>query len=181
MQIVPEILSKLNHSILLSEELNFEIAAAEGTITPEIEKRIQALSLYKEETVEALIEMIEHNEAKISRLYDLLEAIGSKAQSMSKTTEYLKSHMLNHMKNSSTKKLQGFMRWATLVQNKASVFVEDGFNHPEFMKTKTVTTIVPDKAKIYEYLEAGGKLDGAGLLQTHRVDLYPRKKKELIE
>ena len=157
----------------LYDEVNIIEDAINGILYGEEEIDIEALDNLmqaKQQTIERGLESLckirARKESDIVALQAEAKRMKEKAESEERALVRLEQYMLSMLVRSGEKKITAGT-FTVGTRASTSVWVDPGFNNPEFMRTNTTT--VPDKQAIKDALKSGRTIDGAVLVSKENL------------
>ena len=143
------------------------IESAEGELTEETEKYLDALQMERSAKLESIAKILKNTEAQTKALKAEEERLAKKRKSLAGRTDWLKGYVLNNI-NASEKVEVGIFTFS--VRSSQAVEVEDLEKLPDEYK-RVEYRESPDKKKILEMFKEGNAVPGAHVEKRFSLQL----------
>lgn len=135
-----------------------------------ISDTLEGFSAEFDDKVISIASFIRNLEATAEAIKKAEEAQAERRKSLEKKADYLRTYLINNMKEVGKSAIECPLFAVKLRQNPASVQVQDDAVLPiHFMVIKSSTVL--DKKKLKEALEAGEQIEGASLIRNTSISI----------
>ncbi len=149
---------------LLNEasELENQLVALAGELTPELEQALMQLEIAIPNKVQNYINLLDRLELETDHLYDKGQKFLMASKALGNLRQKLLDNVKNTMVNNQLRELNGNDETFSLNNGKKSVRINDLSKIPKSFITTTITE-KPEKDKIREHMERGEIIPGCEL------------------